>query len=145
MHPWFLSIPTRDIEFFICLYSIKLSALRHRIQKKDLLSVYFTGRQPPHLYSVLYGIISKRRSVLAAQVLLREKSGAYRVGTDSNIPCLPCGSLIFILWKLKMSYHTDYPNWDCSVVVCHLFLYSFICAPTPAFACFVTLLYITTL
>jgi hypothetical protein len=23
-----------------------------------------------------------------------------------------------------MSYHTDNSNWDCSVVVCHLFLYS---------------------
>jgi hypothetical protein len=33
-----------------------------------------TGRQPPP--SVLYGIISKRRSVLAAQLLLREKSGS---------------------------------------------------------------------
>ncbi len=35
-----------------------------------------TGRQPPPLSSVLYGIIYKRCSVLAAQVLLREKSGA---------------------------------------------------------------------
>ncbi len=35
-----------------------------------------TGRQPPPLSSVLYRIISGRRSVLAAQLLLREKSGA---------------------------------------------------------------------
>jgi hypothetical protein len=28
-----------------------------------------------------------------------------------------------------MSYHTAYPNWDSQAVVCHLFLYSFICAP----------------
>jgi hypothetical protein len=35
-----------------------------------------TGRQLPPLSSVLYGIISRRRSVLAAQLLLREKSGA---------------------------------------------------------------------
>jgi hypothetical protein len=35
-----------------------------------------TGRQLPPLSSVLYGIISKRRSVLAAQLLHREKSGA---------------------------------------------------------------------
>jgi hypothetical protein len=35
-----------------------------------------TGRQPPPLSSVLYRIISKRRSVVAAQVLLREKSSA---------------------------------------------------------------------
>jgi hypothetical protein len=35
-----------------------------------------TGRQPPPLSSVLYGIIYKRCPVVAAQVLLREKSGA---------------------------------------------------------------------
>ncbi len=35
-----------------------------------------TGRQLPPLSSVLYGIILRRRSVLAAQLLLREKSGA---------------------------------------------------------------------
>jgi hypothetical protein len=35
-----------------------------------------TGRQPTPLSSVLYGIIYKRRSVLAAQLLLREKSDA---------------------------------------------------------------------
>jgi hypothetical protein len=34
-----------------------------------------TGRQLPPLSSVLYGIISERRTVLAAQLLLREKSG----------------------------------------------------------------------
>jgi hypothetical protein len=38
--------------------------------------VLVTGRQPPPLSSVLYGIIYKRYSVVAAQVLLREKSGA---------------------------------------------------------------------
>jgi len=26
-----------------------------------------------------------------------------------------------------MIYHTAYPNWDSQAVVCHLFLYSFIC------------------
>jgi hypothetical protein len=46
---------------------------------------------------------------------------------------LPAGSMIFIWWKLKMSYHTAYPNWDSQAVVCHFFLYSFICAPTIAF------------
>jgi hypothetical protein len=96
------------------------------IQKQDRLSVYFTGRQPPLLYSVLYGIISNRRSVLAAQLCSSKKN---------QVPSLPGGSLIFIWWKLKMSYYTDYPNWDCSVVVFHLFLYSFICAPTTAFTC----------
>jgi hypothetical protein len=34
-----------------------------------------TGRQLPPLSSVLYRIISKRRYILAAQLLLREKSG----------------------------------------------------------------------
>jgi hypothetical protein len=46
---------------------------------------------------------------------------------------LPVGSMKFIWWKLKMSYHTTYPSWDCLAVVCHRFLYSFICAPTTAF------------
>ncbi len=32
-----------------------------------------------------------------------------------------------------MSYHTTYPNWDSQAVVCHLFLYSFICALATAF------------
>jgi hypothetical protein len=39
-------------------------------------AAHCTGRQLPPLSSVLYRIISKRRSVLAAQLLLREKSGA---------------------------------------------------------------------
>jgi hypothetical protein len=34
---------------------------------------------------------------------------------------LPAGSMIFIWWKLKMSYHTAYPNWDSQAVVCHCF------------------------
>jgi hypothetical protein len=38
--------------------------------------VRVTGRQPPPLSSGLYRIIYKRRSAVAAQVLLREKSGA---------------------------------------------------------------------
>jgi hypothetical protein len=41
--------------------------------------------------------------------------------------------MIFIWWKLKMSYHTAYPNWDCPAIVCHLLLYSFTGAPTTAF------------
>ncbi len=91
-----------------------------------------TGRQLPPLSSVLYGIISERRSVLAAQLLLREKSGGLRVATDSNIrniPSLPGGSIIFMIfiwWKLKISYHTVYPSWDGPSVVCYLFLYLFI-------------------
>jgi hypothetical protein len=39
-------------------------------------SICTTDRPPPPLCSVLCGIISKRPSVLAAQLLLREKSGA---------------------------------------------------------------------
>jgi hypothetical protein len=60
-----------------------------------------------------------------------------RVGTESNnnnISSLPGGSMKFIWWKLKMSYHTAYPSWDCPAIVCHLFLYSFTCAPTTAFS-----------
>jgi hypothetical protein len=41
--------------------------------------------------------------------------------------------MIFIWWKLKMSYHTVYPSWDGPSVVCYLFLFLFICAPTTAF------------
>jgi hypothetical protein len=32
-----------------------------------------------------------------------------------------------------MIYHTAYPNWDSQAVVSHLFLYSFMSAPTTAF------------
>ncbi len=48
-----------------------LSALLSDVLK----GVGSTGRQPPPLSSVLYRIISKRRYILAAQLLLREKSG----------------------------------------------------------------------
>ena len=40
-----------------------------------LIFVLYTGRQLRTLFSVLYRIISKRRYILAAQLLLREKSG----------------------------------------------------------------------
>jgi hypothetical protein len=58
--------------------------------------------------------------------------------TNSNIPSLPGCSMVFMIfiwWKLKVSYHTVYPNpsWDGPSVVCYLFLYLFICAPTIAF------------
>jgi hypothetical protein len=33
-----------------------------------------------------------------------------------------------------MSYHTVYPSWDDPSVVCYLFLYLFVCAPTTAFS-----------
>ncbi len=57
-----------------------------RVLQSDTIICYpLTGRQLPPLSSVLYGIISGRHSVLAAQLLLREKSGAKRNGTDSNI------------------------------------------------------------
>ncbi len=100
------------------------------LSKSGLKLVCNTGRQPPPLYSVLYRIISMRRCVLP-KLLLREKSGSYKVDTDNNIPSLSGGSMNFIWWKLKMSYHTAYPSWECPVV--HLFLYSFIYLPTTAF------------
>ena len=74
-----------------------------------------TGRQPPPLYSVLYEIISKRRCILPRNFSLEKNK------VPSNIPSLPVGSMKLIWWKLKMSYHTAYPNWDCPAVVCHLF------------------------
>jgi hypothetical protein len=61
------------------LTSTPLSTSRLQQADRQLLKparIPATGRQPSPLYSVLYGIISKRRSVLAAQLLLREKSGA---------------------------------------------------------------------
>ncbi len=42
----------------------------------EIKSAFNTGRQLPPLSFVLYGIISGRRSVLAAELFLREKSGA---------------------------------------------------------------------
>ncbi len=84
------------------------------------------------LLCISFRRIFKNTLRTAARQLLREKSGDWRFGTDSIIPSLPGGSIKFIWWKLKMSYHTVFPScsWDCPAVVCHLFLYSFICAPT---------------
>jgi hypothetical protein len=45
-------------------------------RKNACVIEYSTGRQLRPLSSVLYRIISKRRYILAAQLLLREKSGA---------------------------------------------------------------------
>jgi hypothetical protein len=42
---------------------------------QNSLTVLTTGRQLRPLSSVLYRILSKRRYILAAQLLLREKSG----------------------------------------------------------------------
>ncbi len=84
-----------------------------------------TGRQPPPLSYVLNGII--RRFVLAAQLhqVPRELaiSRAYLVAQWYS----------YVWWKLKMIYHTVYPCWDGPSVVCYLFLYLFISAPTTAF------------
>jgi hypothetical protein len=60
---------------------------------QSILTGSTTGRQPPPLYSILYGIIS------VVQLLLREKSGVKIVGTDSNYPSLPGGSMKFIWWN----------------------------------------------
>jgi hypothetical protein len=63
--------PVRAFERF-CNTLEQLSAIGNIISHH---SVHSTGRQPPPLSSVLHGIIYKRCSVVAAQVLLREKSG----------------------------------------------------------------------
>jgi hypothetical protein len=85
-HPWLSS-------FFLvyCPLAISLASCPARVIQLDVFTlqrpvqcvlcaapwiVWSTGRQPPPLSSVLYGIIYKRCSVVAAQVLLREKSGA---------------------------------------------------------------------
>ncbi len=42
--------------------------------------------------------------------------------------------MIFIWWKLKMSYHTAYPNWDSPAVVClSLTLHTLFLFPTFTF------------
>ncbi len=41
----------------------------------------------------------------------------------------------FIWCNLKISYHTVYPRRESPAVVCHLFLYFFIYAPTTALKC----------
>ncbi len=93
----------------------------------SLWTVAPTGRQPPPPYSVLFRIISKRRCILPHNFSL-EKNQVPRELTliAISLACLAGGSMKFICWKLKMSYH-------CPAVVCHLFLYFFICAPTTAF------------
>ncbi len=92
-----------------------------------------TSRQPPPLNSVLYRIISKRRCVCTAtQLLIREKSGAQRLDTDTHIPNLPGGLTKFKWWKLKMSYHTAYPSLDVQLLFATV-VYSLICPPTTAF------------
>jgi hypothetical protein len=48
---------------------------------------------------------------------------------------------LFINWYICFTIYCTiaYPSWDCPAVVCHLFLYSFLCAPTTAFTWFCTL------
>ncbi len=91
----FVSITTEN---YFCLFRghpsfVALRHLHYQPTPPVVALVAFTGRptgrQPPPLSSVLYGIIYKRYSVVAAEVLLREKSGAQRVGPDSIIPSLP--------------------------------------------------------
>ncbi len=90
-----------------------------------------TGRQPPPLSSVLYGIISKRRYILAAQLLLREKSELALIAL--SLACLVAqwylhgGS-----WKWVTILPSAYPSWD-GPSVCYLFLHLFIWAPSTAF------------
>jgi len=63
-------------KFNITRSPYRLASLTINAINKCSVTDYPTGRQLPPLSSVLYGIISRRRSVLAAQLLLREKSGA---------------------------------------------------------------------
>ncbi len=95
-----------------------------------------TGRQLPPLYSVVYGIISMRHCLLPCNFSLEKIRCLELALIAISLASLPGGSMKFIWWKLKMSYHTAYPSWDCPAVVFHLFLYSFICEPTTAFTSF---------
>ncbi len=61
------------IYYMICIHVCTIQRIGCRV---DAGRVGVTGRQLPPLSSVLYGIISGRRSVLAAYLLLREKSVA---------------------------------------------------------------------
>ncbi len=66
----FLGIQCKKVESHINFIKISISrsyAILFRLRD--------TGRQLPSLSSVLYRIISKRRYILAAQLLLREKWG----------------------------------------------------------------------
>ncbi len=69
----------------------------------------------------------KRKEYINGIVLAVQLSEAH------HNPNLPGGSMKFIWWKLKMSYRAACPSWDCPAVVCHLFLYLFMCSPTTAF------------
>ncbi len=74
-----------------------------------------TGRQLPPLYSVLYGIISKKLAYCRATVPQR-KAGAQRVGTDSNIPSLPGSSMKFI-WQKLFCYNCILLNNHVSLLI----------------------------
>jgi hypothetical protein len=69
-------IDCRYIHSWVGIFDPACELLPPWTKELYLCTVAPTGRQPPPLSSVLYRIISERRSVLAAQLLLREKSGA---------------------------------------------------------------------
>ncbi len=72
-----LPFPVSKLQYIPKSRGLRVSALIAGAYTATLyVMVHITGRQPPPLSSVLYMIISGRRSVLAAQLLLREKSGA---------------------------------------------------------------------
>jgi hypothetical protein len=56
-----------------------------------------------------------------------EKNQVPRELALMQYPLFACwfNDIHIIWWKLKMSYHTAYPNLDSQAVVCHLFFYSF--------------------
>ncbi len=61
-----------------------------------------------------------------------------------NIPSLPAASMIFIWWKLKMNYHTAYPNWDSRCCLPFFFVFLHMCS-NNCFHLIVKILYITNL
>jgi hypothetical protein len=81
-----------------------------------------TGRQPPPLYSVLYGIISKRPCVLPDNFSLEKNQGVPR---ELALIAISLACLV-AQWnsfggKGSWKWVTAFPSWDCPVTVCHLF------------------------
>ncbi len=68
-------------------------------------------------YSVSYRIIFKRRCGLPLTCSL-EKSQVTIESWHWYISSLSCGSMKFLWWKLKMSYHTVHTSWDCPAQLC---------------------------
>ncbi len=105
-------------KFYFLLYQCTLG----------ICTMHMQATAPSLQYSVLYGIISKRRCILPRNCSLK-KNHMPRVGTDSNIP-IACLVALWNSYGGSWKWVTILPFlWDCQAVVCYLFLYSFICAP----------------